>query len=161
MLEIIVSDRNLRILRRRGGRECHPHSWQRIAVLHAMFQISLWVESYPWHLSWNLLTQAPLAILILLQVGRFWCMASLGDCWNTRIAVVPGAALLRLGPYRWLRHPNYLIVVLEFALLPLLLRSPWTGIIFFPLNLLLLRQRIRFEESALRLTATDEKNCVG
>jgi methyltransferase len=81
---------------------------------------------------------------------RYWCILTLGVFWNTRILVLPGAAAVRRGPYRFLRHPNYLVVTLEFALLPLLMRAPFTLVVFSLANLAVLRRRIRFEEQALR-----------
>ena len=83
-------------------------------------------------------------------------LASLGKFWNTRVVVVPGTHLVRTGPYRFLRHPNYLVTVLEILLLPLLMRAPVTLVLFSISNLAVLRQRIRIEEMALR-DATDWK----
>ena len=118
-------------------------------ALHASFLAALAVEGYPWRVPADGRTWACLGALAALMAGRYWCIASLGGHWNTRIVVVPGAPRVRRGPYRWLPHPNYLVVALEFLALPLLLRAPVTLAVFFPLNLLLLRQRIRLEERAL------------
>ncbi|NIQ94183.1 MAG: hypothetical protein GWN87_08215, partial [Desulfuromonadales bacterium] len=87
---------------------------------------------------------------VLLQIGRYWCMWALGACWNTRIIVVPGSVPVRRGPYRFVRHPNYLLVTAEFLVLPLLLRAPVTLVVFFAANLMLLRRRVRLEETVLR-----------
>ncbi|MGZ8448685.1 MAG: isoprenylcysteine carboxylmethyltransferase family protein, partial [Candidatus Deferrimicrobiaceae bacterium] len=67
----------------------------------------------------------------------------------TRIVAVPGSRVIRTGPYRWIRHPNYLVIVLEFLLLPLLLRAPYTLVAFYLANLVVLRQRIHQEERIL------------
>ena len=149
LVELWLSRRNLRRLAARGGREFHPETFRDFAVLHSLFLLALLAESFPWRVPWDLRTQACLAAAGLLMAGRYWCIACLGECWNTRIVVVPGAPRVSQGPYRWLRHPNYLVVALEFLCLPLLLRSPLTLAVFFPLNLILLRRRIRLEEEAL------------
>ena len=116
--------------------------------------LSLSWESYPWRLPADIRTWACLAALAVATALRYWAIASLGEYWNTRVVVVPGARLVRTGPYRFLRHPNYLVIVLEFLLLPLLMRAPVTLILFSLANLAVLRQRIRIEEEALR-EATD------
>jgi methyltransferase len=95
-----------------------------------------------------------LAIALLCQAGRYWCIASLGKQWNTRVIVVPGAgAVTAKGPYRfsWLRHPNYVIVAIEGIALPLVYSAWITAIVFTLLNaILLLRFRIPTENEALR-----------
>ncbi len=148
--ELAVAQRHTRALLARGGREFYPETYPPIVALHAFFLFALALESYPWDIPANTLTFVTLGLLILLQGGRYWCIISLGKQWNTRILLVPDAPVQKRGPYRWLRHPNYLIVTLEFLLLPLLLRAPLTFLVCFPLNLLLLRQRIHLEEAALR-----------
>lgn len=147
---LVLAHRHTRTLLARVGREFYPETFPPIVALHTFFLLSLALEAYPWHVPSDPLTIVTLALLLLLQGGRYWCIASLGEQWNTRILLIPDAPVQKRGPYRWLRHPNYLIVILEFLLLPLLLRAPLTLILFFPVNLLLLRQRIRLEEAALR-----------
>lgn len=148
--ELIVSARNLRKLKDLGGKEFYSETFPVMAALHTGLLLSLFMESHPWRLPWNGFTWVSLSVLIILQGMRYWCMASLGPFWNTRIVVVPGGQAVRKGPYRFLRHPNYLIVILEFLFLPLLLRAPFTFLVFFPLNLLVLRRRIALEERSLR-----------
>ncbi len=149
LFELAFSRRNFLRLQARGGQEFHRRTFAPIALLHALFLTCLLIESYPWRIPLDLRTWATLLPLVALQGVRYWCMASLGEYWNARIVVVPGAQVRRRGPYRWLRHPNYLVVVLEFALIPLLMRAPWC-LGFFFVNLLILRQRIRLEEETLR-----------
>lgn len=149
LLELLLSRRNLRSLASRGGREFAPETFRNVAALHAFFLSSLAAESYPWRVPADPLTVGCLAALALLSALRYGCMAALGEHWNARIVVVPGAPARASGPYRFLRHPNYLAVTLEFLFLPLLLRAPLTLAVFFPANLLVLRQRIRLEERAL------------
>jgi methyltransferase len=94
-----------------------------------------------------------LAIVIASQSLRWWCIATLGRQWNTRVIVVPGLPLVSRGPYRLLRHPNYVAVVLEGAALPLV-HSAWvTAVMFTVLNAALLTRRIQVEERALATVA--------
>jgi len=148
--ELHLSRRHCRLLALRGGREFYPETFPRMVALHSLFLLALLVESYPWNVPPGPVTAILLVVFILLQAGRYWCIVSLGECWNTRIVLVPGGKVKKTGPYRWLSHPNYLLVTLEFMLLPLLMHAPYTMVLFFPANLLVVRQRIRLEEKALR-----------
>lgn len=150
LFELLLSRRHFLALAAHGGREFYPETFPRMVALHSFFLLALLVESYPWRLPVTPWNSTLFALFILLQGGRYWCIASLGENWNTRIILVPGGAAHRVGPYRFLAHPNYLVVTLEFALLPLLMAAPYTLAFFFPANLLVLRQRIRLEEEALR-----------
>lgn len=149
LFEIVISERHRRLLLARGGREFFLASFQRIALMHALFIAALALESFPWKIPFDFLSIFCLAILAGLQAGRWWCMAALGENWNVRIIVVPGEGRKRSGPYRWFRHPNYLLVMLEFVFLPLLMRAFITLAVFSIANLFLLRQRIQLEERAL------------
>lgn len=148
--ELSLSRRHFQALARRGGREFYPETFPRMVALHTLFFLALLGESYPWHLPAGIFTVSLLTLFVLLQGMRYWCIASLGECWNTRIVLVPGGTVQKTGPYRLLSHPNYLVVTLEFIVLPLLMQAPFTLAIFFPANLLILRQRIRLEEKSLR-----------
>jgi len=148
--ELHLSRRHCRILALRGGREFYPETFPRMVALHSLFLLALFVESYPWNVPSGPFSVVLLILFTLLQVGRYWCIVSLGECWNTRIVLVPGGKVKKAGPYRWLSHPNYLLVTLEFILLPLLMHAPYTLVVFFPANLLIVRQRICLEEKALR-----------
>jgi len=118
--------------------------------VHLLFYLGLLFEPHPWLVPWSPANLALLAGFSLLQLLRYWTMASLGRYWTTRILVVPGSRVVRQGPYRWLRHPNYLVITLEFVIIPLLLQAPITLLLVLPLNLLVLRERIHLEEQALR-----------
>jgi methyltransferase len=85
---------------------------------------------------------------------RWWTLATLGERWTTRVLVVPGEEMVSSGPYRWLRHPNYLAVVLEIAAIPMIHCAWLTALVFTIANLVLLRERIRVEEEALSRLAT-------
>ncbi len=148
--ELALCRRNRRRLALRGGREWHAASYRVMVALHALFLVSLAVESHPWRLPLDRRTLVCLAALVPVTVLRYWSIASLGEFWTTRIVVVPGSNTVRAGPYRLLRHPNYLVIVIEFLLFPLLLRAPYTLVVFSLSNLAVLRQRIGLEESVLR-----------
>lgn len=150
LFELFLSRRHCFALAARGGREFYPETFSRMVALHTLFLLALLGESYPWYVPFDLATVILLALFILLQAGRYWCILSLGENWNTRIVLVPGGSVKRTGPYRFFPHPNYLVVTLEFLVLPLLMHAPYTFAIFFPANLLVVRQRIRLEEQALR-----------
>jgi methyltransferase len=90
-----------------------------------------------------------LGLFALLQIGRVWVILSLGRFWTTRILTLPDAPLVRTGPFRWLRHPNYLLVVVEFAVLPLAFGAAGIAAIFSALNLMLIIRRVRIEDRAL------------
>lgn len=150
LFELWLARRNRRILLARGGKEFSPETYRTIVALHGLFFAALIAESFPWRVPLDSLTFFCLALLALLMAVRYWCIASLGVYWNTRILFVPGARVVRKGPYRLMKHPNYLAVTLEIAVLPLLARAPLTLAVFSLLNLAVLRQRIRLEEEALR-----------
>jgi methyltransferase len=91
----------------------------------------------------------PLALFLLVQPLRYWAIFSLGETWNTRILVIPGAKLVRRGPYRFLRHPNYVVVVVEVLAFPLIFGAWITALVFSILNAILLYVRIKEENRAL------------
>jgi methyltransferase len=150
LFELYLSRRHFSALAARGGREFYPETFPRMVALHTLFLLALLGESYPWHAAADFKTVILLALFVLLQLGRYWCIQTLGENWNTRIVLVPGGNVKKSGPYSVFPHPNYLIVSLEFIVLPLLMHAPFTLAIFFPANLLIVRQRIRLEEQALR-----------
>jgi methyltransferase len=150
LLELHVSRKHRLALEERGGREFYPETFALMAGLHSLFLLALFWESHPWRILGTPLNGALLGFFVLLQGLRYWCIHSLGEAWNTRIVLVPGGRVQKRGPYLLLAHPNYLVVTLEFLTLPLLMHAPFTLAIFFPANLLILRQRIRLEERALR-----------
>jgi methyltransferase len=88
-----------------------------------------------------------------LQIARIWVLVSLGRRWTTRVIVVAGETLVTRGPYRFVRHPNYIVVALEIAVAPLVLGLHWVAAIFFVLNLIMLAIRIKAEHAALAQAA--------
>lgn len=149
LFEMVVARRNRLRMLARGGREYFAGSYRQIVILHVAFFAALILESRPWRIPVDALTIFGLFTLAVTMALRYWCVIALGDHWNTRIIVVPGKEPIRKGPYRLMRHPNYVAVALEFVAVPLLLRAPLTLVVFTILNLGVLRRRITLEEQAL------------
>lgn len=145
--ELVLSRRNTERLLAKGAREAAPGHYSLIVALHATWLAGLWYLTV-WRagvdVSWTWL-----ALFVVLQGLRVWVIATLGSRWTTRIIVLPGAPLVREGPYRFVSHPNYLIVAAEILVLPLVFGLVWYGIAFSALNALVLWIRIRAEEAAL------------
>jgi len=146
LLELAIARRNTRRLLAAGGYEIGRRHYPLLMVLHSLWLLTLWFWWLDGRAVW--IPAAGLAY-ILLQPLRFWVMASLGRFWTTRIIVVPDAPLVRRGPYRFLRHPNYLIVVMEMAMLPLALGSWPLALIFSLANAAVLHLRLRVEVASL------------
>lgn len=148
--ELSVSRRHLRILRDRGAYEVGRDHYPLMVTLHVAFLISCALEPWLVQRRFSLLVGgAALAVLAAAQVLRFWTISTLGERWTTRVMVVPGAPLIKTGPYRWLRHPVYLAVVAEIAAIPLLHSLWFTAVVFSLLNLGLLSVRVSVENTAL------------
>jgi methyltransferase len=147
--ELSIAKRNRLWMVKQGGFEIGAKHYPLMVSMHAAFFISLLGEAvwrgYPISHLWPAL----LMILLAVQALRNWAIASLGPYWNTRILYIPGAKSVQKGPYLFIRHPNYLAVILEIALVPLLFRAYATFFIFSLLNALMLLHRINVEEQAL------------
>lgn len=151
LLELLWSARNQRRLTARGGVEHGRGHYLLFPLLHAAWLFAIFVHlalEARIEIIWPLI-----GVYGLLQVGRLWVLATLGERWTTRIIVLPGVAPIRRGPYRFLRHPNYLIVLLELAILPIALESWPIAVVATAFNLALLAHRIRVEERALSSAA--------
>ncbi len=145
LAELVYARRNEAGLRARGGVEIGARHYPLFVLLHGGWLLALAVLVDPAApVSWPLL-----AIYLVLQAGRVWVVASLGPYWTTRIITVPDAPLVRTGPYRWFRHPNYVVVVAEIAVLPLAFGAWQIAFVFSALNAALLWHRIRVENAAL------------
>lgn len=151
LVELVVSSRNARAAKARGAVERGRGHYPVMVVLHTGLLVGALVEVvvadrafHPW------LGATMLALVVAAQSLRWWCITTLGPQWNTRVLVLPGAGLVRTGPYRWLRHPNYLAVVVEGVALPLVHTAWVTALVFSLANAVLLRTRIRCENAALR-----------
>jgi methyltransferase len=151
LAELVVAKRNLAWSRARGGYEVGFAHYPAMVALHTSLLVAalaeVWWAGRPFvpALGWPML-----AVVVAAQALRWWCIRTLGPQWNTRIVVVPGAVRVSGGPYRWLRHPNYVAVVAEGVALPLVHTAWITAIVFTVLNAALLTVRIRAEDAALR-----------
>ena len=143
--ELVLARRNTRRLMARGAFEVAPGHYPAIVAVHGLWLLSLWILGR--HAAVNL---GWLALFCVLQALRVWVIATLGGRWTTRIIVPPGGALVRAGPYRWISHPNYLVVVSEIAVLPLAFGLPVVALVFTIGNAAVLTVRIRAENRALR-----------
>ena len=143
--ELIYAARNTRNLKRHGGVEHGGGHYPLLVALHAAWLIAI-VVVVPADaaISW-----LPLGLFVMLQVVRLWIVVTLGGYWTTRIISLPDASLIRHGPYRLVRHPNYLVVIGEIALLPLVFGAWQIAIVFSVLNLAILARRRRVEDEAL------------
>jgi methyltransferase len=144
LAELSLARRNATALLLKGAHEVAPGHYPAIVLLHATWLACLWIFgwSHPLSSIW-------LAIFLVLQVFRIWILKTLGRRWTTRIIVLPGAPLVANGPYRFLSHPKYVVVVAEIAVLPLCLGLPWLALIFSVANAAILSIRIRAENAAL------------
>jgi methyltransferase len=148
--ELVVSQYNLTWSRTHGGTEFGAGHYPAMVVLHTGLLAACLVEAIGLHrpfipvLGWSML-----AIVLAAQALRWWCIDTLGPQWNTRVVIVPGAARVTGGPYRFLSHPNYVAVVAEGVALPLVHTAWVTALIFSLLNAALLTTRIKVENTAL------------
>jgi methyltransferase len=156
LVELVVSRRNARWAFEHGGREAGRGHFPVMVALHTALLAGCFLEPLltgrpflPW------LGIPALVVALGAQGLRYWCIGTLGRRWNTRVIVVPGLPLVTRGPYRWLPHPNYVVVAVEGLALPLVWSAWGTALVFTVLNAwLLLAVRIPVEERALREAAT-------
>ena len=145
LTELPVARANTARLLAAGAREIAPGHYPAIVAMHAAWLVALWLQALgrPVHFGF-------LALFVLLQGLRIWTLRTLGPRWTTRIIVVPGETLVARGPYRYVHHPNYLVVIGEIAVLPLVFGLWQTALVFSALNAIILWVRIRAEDQALR-----------
>lgn len=144
LAELVLAQRNTARLLARGGTERSPEHYKYIVLLHAAWLAGLWYLA--WDASVNFFW---LSLFVALQCLRVWVLATLGDRWTTRIIIVPGEPRVTTGPFRFLNHPNYAVVVAEIAVLPLAFGLFYFALLFSMLNAAILVVRIRAESQAL------------
>ncbi len=145
LAELALATRNTRRLRARGAIEAGAGHYPAIVALHIAWLAAMLLAVAP-----ETPASLPLlAVFVALQAGRIWVIAALGERWTTRVIVLPGAPLVARGPYRWVKHPNYLIVCAEIAVVPLIFGAWWIALVFSVLNLAMIWHRIRVEDAAL------------
>jgi methyltransferase len=146
--ELVIARRNTQALIARGAFEHGAGHYPLMIAMHGAWLAGLWLLAWnrPVSLGW-------LAVFVMLQLLRLWVLATLGGRWTTRIIVLPGAPLIRQGPYRFFSHPNYMVVVAEIAVLPLAFGLVPYAVVFTALNAAVLTVRIRAEGQALQQSA--------
>jgi methyltransferase len=153
LAELVVSKRNAAWSLRMGGYETGRDHYPVMVLLHTGLLVGMLVEAWVRRPEVPALLAGTMLVLVLASQGlRWWCIATLGRRWNTRVIVVPGLPLVTSGPYRYLSHPNYVAVVVEGVALPLVHAAWVTAVVFTVANAALLTVRLRVENAAL---ATD------
>lgn len=162
LLELVLARRNERRARARGAVERGRGHYPFIVALHTLWLVSTLVEGILRGPELPVLWPVPLALFLLVQPLRYWALFSLGESWNTKILVVPGAKPVRRGPYRYLNHPNYVVVVVEILSFPLIFGAWVTALVFTVLNAAVLYVRIREENRALaEVVVGGQQSAVG
>ncbi len=155
LVELFIARRNTKRLLANGGIEMSAGHYPLIVAFHAVWLAGLWYfawgheVAYPWIFAY-----------LVLQAARGWIIAALGSRWTTRIIVVPGETLSASGPYKYFRHPNYMIVAAEIFILPMAFGLWWYALIFGCVNLALLYYRIQQEEAALEPLRAENQSPV-
>jgi methyltransferase len=146
--ELIISRRNEKWLLENGAVEYGHGHYPFIVALHTLFIVSMLIEYYlkPVNLNW-----VYLLAFIALILSKIWIITSLGVFWNTKIYRIAGYSLIKKGPYKYVKHPNYIIVVLEIFVIPMTFGLYYTAIIFTLLNFIMLSIRIKVENKALKV----------
>jgi methyltransferase len=150
LFELVLSARNARRALAAGGREVGQGHYRVMTALHTAFllacvgEVLVLQRAFPGPLGWLALVGA-----VAAQLLRYWAISTLGERWNTRIIFIPGAQPVTSGPYRFVRHPNYVAVILEMVCIPLIHGGYLTALLFSVANAALLVVRIRAEEAAL------------
>lgn len=143
--ELVIAKRNTEALLAMGAKEHSPGHYPLIVAVHA-----LWLAALFWLAPGEPIHWGFFALFVLLQLGRLWVLRTLGPRWTTRIIVLADAPLVTGGPFRFVNHPNYLVVIGEIAVLPLVFGLWEVALLFTLLNALVLWIRIRAENRALR-----------
>ncbi len=156
--ELAISSRNSSWMKKQGGYEVGGEHYNLVVLIHIIFFLGIWFEVLFFHAkppSWAIV---PFCLFVCTQILRYWCIRSLGRYWNTRVWVVPGHKPQVSGPYRFMRHPNYVVVAIELLVFPVIYGAYLTAAIVTFMNMLImLLIRIPLEEHALRLETNYEE----
>lgn len=157
LAELVVSQRNAARSLAHGGQEYGRAHYPTMVLLHTGLLAGALVEAIALDRPFEPVLGVVMVALVMASQGlRWWCIATLGPQWNTRVIVVPGAARVRSGPYRFMAHPNYVAVVVEGVALPLVHTAWLTAAVFTVANAVLLAVRIRTENRALATLSPGE-----
>ncbi len=152
--ELVLARRNEKTLKAQGAIEFDKNGYKVIAIMHVTFFISLIFEKIFLHRQIDTYWFVFVSLFLGAQGLRYWAIRSLGTHWNTKVLVIPGKRLVTRGPYKYIRHPNYIAVITEIAAIPLIFSCYITATVFSLINFFLLRRRIKIEDGALREAST-------
>ncbi|WP_228550311.1 isoprenylcysteine carboxyl methyltransferase family protein [Salinibacillus xinjiangensis] len=150
MVELLIAKRNEIWMKQNGAKIVKEGHYRWIVLTHTAFLSAIILEANWRHQMTGSVNGFFLTAFVLLQWVRVWCLVSLGRFWNTKIIVIPGVELIKRGPYKYVRHPNYVIVGLEFFVISLLFHAYIAAIVFPILHAALMSIRIPLEERALK-----------
>ncbi|OLS40294.1 isoprenylcysteine carboxyl methyltransferase family protein [Bacillus sp. MRMR6] len=150
LAELMIAKKNEQWMKGKGAIEFGTKHYRVMVFMHALFLVSFFAEKIIFNRSLSGMWVALLLVFAGTQFLRFWAIYSLGKYWNTKIIVLPKADVIRIGPYQYIKHPNYLVVSIELLIIPLLFNAYITAFIFSLINTIVLAVRIRAEEQALR-----------
>ncbi len=150
VVELVLAKRNERQLKKNGAIEFGTGHYPWMVLLHTGFFSVLIIEVVAFQREVSSFWMLWLTIFVLAQMGRMWVISSLGEYWNTKIIVLPNAKVIAKGPYKYVRHPNYMIVATEILVISLLFNAFFTAVLFSLLNAWMMSIRIPEEERALR-----------
>lgn len=149
LLELLIAKRNEKWMKGQGALEFGRGHYQVMVMMHSLFFVVLLFEKITFNRTVSPLWPFLLIIFVFAQLVRVWALTSLGRYWNTKILVLPNVEVIRKGPYRYIKHPNYLVVSIELLVIPLLFGAYFTVCLFTLMNVIMLSIRIPAEERAL------------
>lgn len=150
VVELMIAKRNEQQLKQSGAIEFGSEHYPWMVLMHVGFFTILILEVFTLNREWSSFWMLWLSIFVLAQMGRFWVIQTLGTYWNTKIIVLPNAKVVVKGPYKYIKHPNYVIVATEILVVSLLVNAYVTAIIFSLLHAWMMAIRIPLEEKALK-----------
>lgn len=149
IVELIIAKRNEKWMLERGGVEWGREHYKWFIIVHLLFFLSILTEVSLRDNSGFVMNNYVFALFLLTQAARVWCIQSLGPFWNTKIIILPDRSLISRGPYKYVKHPNYIIVGIELFIIPILFGAYFTAILFPILHISLMTVRIPIENKAL------------
>ncbi|WML45043.1 isoprenylcysteine carboxylmethyltransferase family protein [Neobacillus sp. PS3-40] len=150
LVELIIARKNEKWMKQQGAIEFGKKHYLYMVLIHSLFFCSFFTEKVMFNRGLSLLWPLLWILFFVTQGIRVWIILSLGKYWNTKIIVLPNAKVIRRGPYRFIKHPNYAVVTLELFIIPLLFNAYFTALLFTILNIVILSIRIPEEERALK-----------
>ncbi|WP_042457697.1 isoprenylcysteine carboxyl methyltransferase family protein [Neobacillus dielmonensis] len=147
--ELVLAKNNERWMKQRGGIEFGSNHYRYMVIMHGLFFLILILEKWLLNRSLSPAWQGLVLLFLMIEGLRIWAITALGRLWNTKIIIIPNIKVVKKGPYRFIKHPNYLVVSMEFLVVPILFQCYSTACLFTILNVIMLSVRITEEEMAL------------